>query len=345
MPTRLIIHAPNIHKGGGKTLLIALLNNLPKDGEACLVMDERLRLPDVLSCRTRKVKPSVVDRFSAEIWLRREVGPNDVVLCLGNLPPLFKLRGVVKVFVQNRYLVDPRRLSGFPIKTRLKIKIENLWLVLGLRNADELIVQSPSMKNLLSARANRKPVNVVPFMVQDVCYRRDSAQPATKGGKEFDFLYVASGEPHKNHRKLVSAWCRLASESLYPSLLLTLDQSECSDLCKWINWQTEQHQLKITNIGGLENVQIAEIYSRSGALVYPSTFESFGLPLIEASQAGLPIVASELDFVRDVLDPIETFDPDSSVSIARAIKRYLKRPEQALPLRNAAGFLEHILRY
>lgn len=68
------------------------------------------------------------------------------------------------------------------------------------------------------------------------------------------------------------------------------------------------------------------------------------MPLVEARQAGLQVVASELDFVRDVLDPDETFDPDSSISIARAVKQFLGISEQGLPLHDASGFMKYILR-
>ena len=62
---------------------------------------------------------------------------------------------------------------------------------------------------------------------------------------------------------------------------------------------------------------------RSKALIFPSLAESFGLPLVEAQEFNKPILASELDFVRDVCSPVDTFDPKSSLSIARAVKRFL----------------------
>jgi glycosyltransferase involved in cell wall biosynthesis len=70
--------------------------------------------------------------------------------------------------------------------------------------------------------------------------------------------------------------------------------------------------------------------------------ESFGLPLIEARQAGLPILASELDYVRDVVDPEQTFDPDSPMSIARAVKRFLGVEVTPIPLLSASQFLESV---
>jgi glycosyltransferase involved in cell wall biosynthesis len=72
--------------------------------------------------------------------------------------------------------------------------------------------------------------------------------------------------------------------------------------------------------------------------------ESFGLPLIEARQAGLPILASELDYVRDIVDPEESFDPFSARSIVRAVTRFMGVEQAALPLGNAADLLAYLAR-
>ena len=81
--------------------------------------------------------------------------------------------------------------------------------------------------------------------------------------------------------------------------------------------------VKITNLGVLTHEDLIEKYQESGALIYPSLRESFGLPLVEASSLGMPILASELDFVHDVCRPAETFDPNSHRSITRAVKAFL----------------------
>ena len=46
------------------------------------------------------------------------------------------------------------------------------------------------------------------------------------------------------------------------------------------------------------------------------------MPLIEAKRLGMPIIASERNYVRDLIDPVETFDPESPLSICRAVMRY-----------------------
>lgn len=346
VPRNLFIHATNVHQGGGRSLLAAIFNTLPSGMKSILSLDSRMPIPEGMahSVQIKRVKPSIAQRFFAEKWLAQSVAPEDIVLCFGNLPPLFELRGHVAVFVQNRYLVDDVKLNEFSFKTRLRLWVERLWLSGRMANADEFVVQTPSMKRLLDARTKgRVPVHILPFMADHGGYMRSMQPSKVQKEKEFDFLYVASGEPHKNHRQLIEAWCLLAKEGMFPSLKLTLDRLHFTDLCSWLGQRIEQYQLNVQNTGSLPHDQVKQLYDRAGALIYPSTFESFGLPLIEARQAGLPVLAPELDYVRDVLDPEQTFDPESAVSIARAVKRFMEMEEQPLPLQDAAGFIKHVL--
>jgi len=341
---RLFLHATNVHQGGGRSLLVALLADTPPNVKVFAQLDSRLNISRVLpeNLAVRCVKPSIQHRFQAELWLAQNARPQDIVLCFGNLPPLFKVRGRVVVFVQNRYLIDNIKLKGLPFRTKARLGLERLWLSARMGSVHELIVQTPSMKSLLETRS-RVPVCVLPFMECHEDYMRGLPPSETPRIKDFDFFYVASGESHKNHRRLIEAWCLLAKEGLYPSLKLTLDKAKFPELCDWIERQAAQRRLNLENLGNLPHKMVIEFYDRAGALIYPSTFESFGLPLIEARQSGLPILASELDYVRDVVDPEETFDPDSAVSIARAVKRFIGRDEPPLLLQNARGFLKHIL--
>lgn len=342
----LFVHATNVHVGGGRSLLNALLLSLPKDLPVVALLDARMKTPDKLpqNLKIKRVEPSIRQRLAAEWWLARSVKQNDVVLCFGNLPPLFQLHGRAAVFVQNRYLIDRANLGSFPFKTWLRLKVERFWFSLKASNASAFIVQTPSMQKILelSGAAGDRPVYVLPFVNISQGYQRTLAQ-FREGGEIQDFIYVASGEPHKNHRLLIEAWCQLAREGYFPSLWLTLDEKINADLCLWINQKKTQAGLRIENLGGRSHDEIKRLYTQAKALIYPSTFESFGIPLIEARQAGLAVLASELDFVRDVLDPEEVFDPQSSVSIARAVKRFMGWDEKALPLLNAADFLQTVL--
>lgn len=342
----LIVHATNVHQGGGRSLLAAMLEALPDRVNVTLSLDSRMPLSRGLSERVtvRRAKPSILARFKAEWWLAKHVAEDDVVLCFGNLPPLFRLRGHVVVFVQNRYLVDAIKLAHFPLKTRFRLMVERLWLASRLANGDEYIVQTPSMCHLLEAKMkSRMSMRVIPFMKDVAGYCRQVHHSGVEAGKDMDFLYVASGEPHKNHHRLLEAWCLLAEQNLFPSLTLTLDEADFPDLCRWIDKKCACCRLNVRRVGKKSHAEVLRLYSETDALIFPSDFESFGLPLIEARQAGLPILAPELDYVRDLIDPEQTFDPNSSRSIARAVKRFLGAEECPLPLRDAAAFLDSIL--
>lgn len=340
--SQFILHAPNIHCGGGLTLLKALIEVLPDD--ACLIVDERIPVSfEALErFRVQRVKPTLWHRFGAERLLAQMVRKGDNVLCFGNLPPVFRLKGRVELFLQNRYLIDKVSLIGFPLKLRLRLMMERFWFRFFKSHVNRVVVQSSSMQNLLALHFQMSAA-VMPFVA---CANDLSKHVNTiaDSKKPYDFIYVASGEPHKNHRNLIKAWINLAMKGVRPSLCLTVNKDQFPDLVSWIEKEKSEYNLNIDNLGSISGDEILTLYMKAQALIFPSTLESFGLPLIEARKAHLSIVASELDYVRDVIDPDESFDPGSSVSIARAVERYLGEEENRLAPLDAASFLQHVFR-
>ena len=340
----LIIHAPNVHQGGGKALLLSLLHAARKQGSVRAILDERLTLPDGLidGITEIRVRPSLLGRLAGEWTLRSLAKETDTVLCFGNLPPLFKAKGRVVVFLQNRYLIDKVSLEGFSFVARMRILIERVWLGRCVKHADKVLVQTPSMQQAAQSTL-RRSVDVVSFCAYHCGYHRSGVGKNRLQATTYDFLYVATGEPHKNHVNLIEAWKLLAAERLYPSLCLTVLDRQYARLAKIIDQARTEHGLRIYNVNAHSWPEIERLYEESGALVYPSTLESFGLPLIEARRAGLSIIAAELDYVRDMVDPEQSFDPRSPLSIARAIKRYLNAPEPPLTLVTSESFVEQLL--
>jgi len=345
MQAKIFIHAVNVHQGGGRNLLAGLIDAIERDGrQYVLTLDERMQISLTGSANIviRRIKPSMIARLISEVWLFRAARNGDRVLCFGNLPPLFPLKAFTSVFVQNRCLIDRVRLVDFPIWVRARIIVERWWLRQMQTHANEFLVQTPSMQSLMSTLCRGKvPVVMHPFSVSEVTAKKVEHRPSdfTPDG----FIYVASGEPHKNHRQLIEAWCLLAEEGIYPVLAITVDNNEFPELCAWIDERVKMHKLALKNLGNLNFEEMSAVYAKSQALIYPSTAESFGLPLIEAQQAGIPILACELDYVRDVVDPVETFNPESATSIAKAVKRFMGKGQIALVIKTPSSFLRHIL--
>jgi glycosyltransferase involved in cell wall biosynthesis len=287
------------------------------------------------------VAHKVSSRLRAEYDLHRSVESGSSVLCFHGLPPLLPTAAHVAVFLQNRLYLDSTSLAPFRPGTRLRLLLER-FLSRALRHrVGEYIVQTPAMSQAVQRWNGKAPlrqsIRVLPFIEQPAKSAKRSV-----GTARWDFVYVADGEAHKNHMALLSAWLLMAQEGLRPSLALTLGERDHALQSK-ISIAIADSGLKIRNFGELTRDQVAALYTDSRALIFPSVSESFGMPLIEAKHLGVPIIASERDFVRDVCEPVQTFDPDSAVSIARAVKRFLNHPDAGLELRSPADFWSDLL--
>jgi len=331
------LYAPNIHQGGGKTLLLPLLAALQNIPDISFVLDARISLPQDLQLRgdVYRIKATLFSRLWFEWRLRSLITPDTLLLCMGNLPPLFAHQGIQQVFVQNRYLIEDVSLDSFPLPVRIRLTAERWWLRSRSDYVDRFIVQTETMQRLIKD-ALGVDAAVLPFAAIAFDMKLNHAD-------RYDFLYVASGEPHKNHKRLIEAWIHLGEKSMFPSLCLTLDEQRFPGLCAWISAKIKKHHLNVSMIGECSHAKIQQLYHRSRAMIYPSRFESFGLPLIEAAMAGLPILASSETYVTDVIEPSSLFDASSSQSIADAVRGFRGRPAKLkVHLYDANEFLERV---
>jgi len=340
---RILMHAPNIHIGGGLVLLKKVLATTDTRLQwAQLDMRAKSCFFSPPGMQVWYVKHSFMSRLMAEWRLWRACFYGDVVLCFNSLPPLLPLRGRVVVFVQNRLLIEPGSLAEYPFIIRARLWVERLWGRMLQRRCSRYIVQTPSMAAALKRWLWREvPISVMPFVPERLSTTNTAPDAINR---KFDFVYVASGEAHKNHNNLIEAWRLIVETGYRPSLALTVDNEAHPTLCEHIDQASVKLGLAVTNLGKLSSEEVAALYQTAGALIYPSKSESLGLPLIEAAQSGLPILASELDYVRDLIEPVETFDPNSPLSIARAVRRFLGVAETPLDIGTAAAFLAEVLR-
>jgi glycosyltransferase involved in cell wall biosynthesis len=340
----LLLNAANVHTGGGFVLLRALMAAWPVDLQLAALLDIRARehvmLPD--GAHVMWVDASVGSRLKAEIYLRSKAKAEDVILCFHGLPPLLSNPAKTIVFLQNRLYLAPNLPPGYKLKTRLRLTAERFVSRIFRHRVTEYIVQTPSMRRAVlqwygPSDSVQPAVRVLPFGEAQHPLPEQNGAAAV-----WDFVYVADGEAHKNHRTLLAAWQLLAQDGLHPSLALTLSTRDTL-LKREVAALSEQAGLRISDLGHMPHENVLSLYATAKAMIFPSTSESFGLPLIEATHAGLPILASELDYVRDVCNPVETFDATSPVSIARAVKRFLKVPDPALHLRSPQEFWRELL--
>src|SRR5690606_29052291 len=122
---------------------------------------------------------------------------------------------------------------------------------------------------------------------------------------------------HKNHSRLIHAFCKFNDRFKKGSLTLTVP-SNFEDVCDLINKKIAMGY-PIHNIGFVERKSLYKIYQTHKYLIFPSLAESFGLGIVEAIESGCNVIGANLDYMHDVCIPSITFDPYDEDSIFEAL--------------------------
>jgi glycosyltransferase involved in cell wall biosynthesis len=142
------------------------------------------------------------------------------------------------------------------------------------------------------------------------------------------FFYPAVTWPHKNHEVILRALHILKSEHgvathLYFTGYSTEHRPALDELARGLGVFEQVHFL-----GFLKPEELQAVFSAATAMVFPSKFEGFGLPILEAFHARLPVLSSNATTLPEVAgDAALYFDPDSPAELASLMKVILDKPE------------------
>ena len=143
-------------------------------------------------------------------------------------------------------------------------------------------------------------------------------------------LYPARPWPHKNHERLFQAFARLRADR--PELRLVLTGG---------GHNKGPYPPGVEVRGLVAADELVSLYRRAAALVFPSLYEGFGAPPLEAMACGCPVACSTAGSLPEVVgDAASTFDPLAVDEIAAAVVDVLERPWEwrARGLQRAAHF-------
>jgi len=152
----------------------------------------------------------------------------------------------------------------------------------------------------------------------------DRFRPGDEQREGFLF-YPAEPWPHKNHTLLFEAFARLRAERPRLELVLT---GAFRDLPPGVR-----------SVGRVDWDELPSLYRRAGALVFPSLYEGFGLPPLEAMACGCPVASSTAASLPEVCaDAAVYFDPRSVYELIDAVERALEGGLVPAGIERAARF-------
>ena len=134
-------------------------------------------------------------------------------------------------------------------------------------------------------------------------------------------LFVGSIEPRKNIKRLLQAW-KISKQSIRENYNLVIVGSE-GKVFKAQNIDFNESNIKI--LGYVSDSELSYLYKKASALIYPSLYEGFGLPPLEAMKNGLPVISSNVTALPEAVgDAALMCNPYSIDDIADKINLLLE---------------------
>lgn len=304
----LLFDAIYLNSLGGKKLLKLIFSKIKGHEHWMFFLDSRLKSEYALFNTIHYLNPSVLSRFL--IYLK-EIKKYDTVFCFSNIPPPFKIKKRVFIFFHNDNLIDPSLFSSSK-QLNLFLKLKSFYIKNLISKKYKWIVQTNYMKNRLNYFFNIDLKNIIVLPIFD-----DSKKKLLLNQSN-DFLYVSDFQPHKNHDNLIRAFILYSNKNQSRvNLHLTIPKNKFDT---FINRFEIPQNVNIINHGVCNDYQINDLYLNCKYFIFPSIKESFGLPLIEACQYECYVLASNLEYVKEIIKPSLLFDPFNAHSIAASIE-------------------------
>jgi glycosyltransferase involved in cell wall biosynthesis len=181
-----------------------------------------------------------------------------------------------------------------------------------LRRADRVVAISEFVRGRALAALGLPPerVRVVPLGLDHETLRPSS------GPRERFLLYPARRWRHKNHERLFEAFTVLRAE--HPDLRLVLTGGG----------DYPDAPAGVEALGRVPWPHVVDLMQRASALVFPSLYEGFGLPPLEAMACGCPVACSDAAALPETVgDAARLFDPRDPRAIAAAVREVLTDPD------------------
>jgi glycosyltransferase involved in cell wall biosynthesis len=252
------------------------------------------------------------------------------------LPPLIHCRSVVTIH-DCIHLMFPQYLPG---RAAYAYARASIWMA--TRRANRILTVSETSKSDILRRFNvpADKITVVYNAIDERLRATPSPEDVERVKARFQLkdpfaLYVGNIKPHKNLERLIDAFDRLRHEAGFETLKLVIIGDQ---LTRYQGLRRAVHRHKLYKhvrfFGFVPLETLAVLYRLAGVFVFPSLYEGFGLPPLEALASGTPVVTSNASSLPEVVGDaavlVDPYDPDS---IADGMRKVLTDSDLRASLR------------
>jgi len=263
-----------------------------------------------------------------QIQLKRAIKKSNIDVFFSpyyKIPLLTKTKTILSIFDVIYLLVEPYK-NYF----RNRLYARN-FIKFASKKAKRIITSSNYTKDDLLKVLNlpKEKIEVIYLGVSPkfrIIYERDKIESVKKKyriDKRY-ILYVGNFRPHKNVERLVNAY-NLLPEAIKSEHNLVLGGEESRKFIRDNNLIKSSNLQYIVFAGKILDEDLPALYSGADLFVFPSLYEGFGLPPLEAMACGCPVVSSNTSSMPEVLgDSALFFNPYDEEEMSLAIRQMLE---------------------
>ncbi len=286
----------------------SLVEALEGNGVKCRVLT--FPTPNLPATGVLKWALEVVLRYVIyPAWCRKKISPEELVYITdhANATVVNWLKGHKnQIVVHCHDLTSLRPLSSFPYELRLRNRLIYLLSILtkkrGLKRADKIIAISNFTKAELIKWLNI-PEERITVAHNGIDHQLFRPLPKMESKAYFDLtgkVTIMSVGPASYRKNLVVVAKMLPGLGFKPEEIAWLHVGKLEDRAKGILSQNGYDSV-LQELTGLTSREMQQAYSASDVFLFPSLYEGFGLPPVEAMACGTPVVASNCAAIPEIL--------------------------------------------
>jgi glycosyltransferase involved in cell wall biosynthesis len=247
-----------------------------------------------------------IDRTCLYFWIAQSLRKNNIDVFIGTFADFFPL--YFFSHLKRIWLIHDIVWQLYPETTNINGFLKKRIIVRNLRRADLLLSVSESTRN-----------DIMRLMKYGII-------------KKY-ILSVCTLEPRKNLNVLLEAYAMMAHRDRYQLVLAGMSGWKNTELLGTMEAHPGKKNIIIT--GYVPSEDLAPLYSGAGVFVFPTLYEGFGLPVLEAMQCGCPVISSTSSSIPEVAgDACILLDPHDVMGIRDAIEKTLTDEKLSNSMRN-----------